>query len=91
MHYVYILFSCKDKCLYTGFTHDLKTRFYYHIKGLVKATQHRRPLQLIYYESYINELDARKREVYLKSGKGKDELKIQLSLTLVRLKYKYLS
>ena len=42
-----------------------------HIGGFVKTTKYRRPLKLIYYEVYINELDARRRELYLKGGNGK--------------------
>jgi putative endonuclease len=64
MFYVYILFSELDKLLYTGFCDDLKSRFEKHQKGFVKATKHRRPLKLIYYESYSNELDARRREIF---------------------------
>lgn len=87
MYYVYILFSEKDKLLYTGFTSDLKARIEKHNSGLVKATKHRRPLKLIYYESYVNELDARRREIYLKGGKGKGELKIQLYEVFKKIGY----
>ncbi|OGC46851.1 MAG: excinuclease ABC subunit C [Candidatus Levybacteria bacterium RIFCSPLOWO2_02_FULL_36_8b] len=90
MYYVYILFSEKDKELYTGFSPDLKSRFKAHSNGFVKATKHRRPLKLIYYEAYLEELDARKREKYLKGGNGRGELKIQLKEILKELGYKYL-
>ncbi len=90
MYYVYILFSVKDKLLYTGYSPDLKARFEKHTKGFVKATKHRRPLKLIHYESYLNELDARRREIYLKGGKGKSELKIQLKDIFTKLNYKNL-
>ena len=90
MYYVYILFSEKDKELYTGFSPDLKSRFKAHTNGFVKATKHRRPLKLIYYEGYLKELDARRREKYLKGGNGKEELKIQLKEVLRELGYKYL-
>jgi putative endonuclease len=76
MFYIYILFSELYKKLYTGFSNDLKSRYEKHQKGFVKATKHRRPLKLIYYESYLNELDARRREIYLKGGSGKAALKI---------------
>lgn len=78
MFYIYILFSEKDRLLYTGYTDNLKSRFSAHSKGFVKATKHRRPLKLIYYEAYINELDARRRELYLKGGNGKKSMKVQL-------------
>lgn len=90
MYYTYILFSQLDKQLYTGFSPDLKERIKKHNNGLVKATKHRRPLILIYYEAYIKELDARRREIYLKGGKGKSELKIQLKEILLELGYKNL-
>ena len=90
MYYVYILFSNKDYQLYTGYTPDLKKRIFSHEKGLVKATHFRRPLQLIYYECYINRIDAKRREKFLKGGKGRSELKIQLKEVLGKLKYKNL-
>jgi putative endonuclease len=81
MFYVYILISQKDNLLYTGFTDDLRSRYKAHINGFVKSTKFRRPLKLIYYEGYINELDARRRELYLKGGNGKLFLKEQLKET----------
>ena len=35
MFYVYILFSDKDKLLYTGYTDNLKSRFNAHANGFV--------------------------------------------------------
>ena len=88
MFYVYVLFSSKDKQLYTGFTDNLKTRISKHIKGFVKATKHRQPLKLIYYEAYKKEIDAKRREKYLKGGNGKTSLKVQLKSILEDLDYK---
>jgi len=88
MYYTYILFSEKDNKLYAGYTPDLKQRIDKHQNGFVRATKFRRPLKLIYYESYLSKTDARKREVYLKGGKGKSELKIQLSDTYKQIDYK---
>jgi putative endonuclease len=90
MYYVYILFSEKDKQLYTGYSPDLKRRIDKHNRGFVKATKHRRPLKLIYYESYYERLDAKRREIYLKGGKGKSELKIQLGEVLKEFGYRHL-
>ena|SRR3989338_2426981 len=87
--YVYILLSEKDGNLYIGYTPDLKIRIQKHTNGFVWTTKYRRPLQLIYYESYLSETDARKREVYLKGGKGRGELKIQLEKTFQFLQYKH--
>ena len=82
MYYVYVLRSLKDHKLYYGFTHDLKQRFQQHNDGLNKSTKYRRPLELIYYEAYINEEDAKQRETFIKSGRGRDVLKIHLHNTL---------
>ena len=90
MFYVYILFSMKDKCLYTGFTPDLRSRMRAHMNGFVKSTKFRRPLKLIHYEAYKEELDARRREKYLKGGNGRCDLKIQLKEILRKVKYSFL-
>lgn len=90
MFYVYILFSHKDKQLYTGFSTDLKSRYKAHVSGFVHATKDRRPLELVYYEAYSDESDARRREKYLKGGNGRGQLKVQLKSNLERLKYKNL-
>ena len=71
MYYVYILISEKDGKFYTGSTKDLKRRINEHNGGRVDSTKDRLPLQLIYYEACIDEIDARARERYLKSGMGK--------------------
>ncbi len=85
MFYVYILQSQKDKRWYTGSTSDLRKRFSQHNNQEVYSTKNRGPFTLIYYEACINELDARVREKYLKTGMGKryikNRLKRFLSLT----------
>lgn len=80
--YVYTLFSLKDKKFYTGYTTDLKNRLTEHAHGEVKSTKSRRPLKLIHYEYFINQHDAEAREVFLKSGFGRKNLKIALKDTL---------
>lgn len=89
MYYVYILFSEKDGKLYTGYTPDLKERIKKHNFGYVLATKNRRPLKFIYYESYLVQSDAKRREKFLKGGKGKEELKIQLKDCFKKIGYKY--
>lgn len=66
MFYVYILKSKKDNNLYTGSTSNLRKRFYEHNSGKVFSTKSRRPFELIYYEAYKTEKDARNRESNLK-------------------------
>jgi putative endonuclease len=81
-YYVYTLFSLKDKKFYTGFTSDLRNRLSQHARGEVKSTINRRPLRLIHYEYFIDEVDARAREVFLKSGFGRNNMKKALQRTL---------
>lgn len=79
MYYVYILFSKKDKKLYIGYSADLKNRILAHLNGRVGATKNRLPLQLVYYEAFINEKAARKQELFYKTGQGRRILKNRLS------------
>ena len=67
---------------YTGYSDDLKRRFFEHNKGLVYSTRMRKPLELIYYEACANEQDAKTREQYLKSGVGKRYIKNRLKFYL---------
>lgn len=87
MYYIYVLISDTDNKLYVGFTNDLKSRISRHNNGYVRATKHRRPLQLIHYECYCNLADAKKREKYFKGGKGRAELKIQIREILAKYHY----
>jgi putative endonuclease len=66
MFYVYILKSKKDNQLYTGSTNNLKRRLGEHNEGKVISTRSRRPFELVYYEAYKAEHDARHRESNLK-------------------------
>jgi putative endonuclease len=66
MYYVYLLKSEKDHGYYIGYTSDLRLRYGQHQRGKVESTKHRRPLQLIYYESYLTKELAQKREEKLK-------------------------
>jgi putative endonuclease len=71
MFYVYILKSKKDNKSYIGSTNDLRSRMKLHNDGKVPSTKLRRPLTLIYYEAYLAEGDARRREQKLKNfGQG---------------------
>ncbi len=70
MQYTYVLLSERDGRFYTGSTSDLRTRVRDHAAGRVKSTAHRVPLILIYYEACVNLDDARRRERFLKTGKG---------------------
>jgi len=70
-YYVYILRSQKDFSFYIGYTTDLINRFKQHNDGESQATKPFRPYILIFYEAFLNRIDAKNREVYLKSGYGR--------------------
>lgn len=83
MFYMYILGSHKDKKLYTGSTNDLRKRVGEHNSGKVPSTQPRRPFELLYYEAYKTELEARKREASLKlRGQARVQLLRRIQSTL---------
>jgi len=70
--------------MYTGYTSDLRKRFKQHNDNLNGYTKGRGPFKIIYYEACENEYDARSREKYLKSGKGKRYVKSRLKRSLFR-------
>lgn len=86
MFYTYVLRSKKDRKFYTGFTNNLKERYKLHKLGKVISTKHRGELELIYFESCLIEIDAIRREKYLKSGLGKRFLKSRLKFWYKTLK-----
>ena len=66
MHYVYIV-QCVDGTLYTGYATDLDRRVVAHNAGRgAKYAASRRPVSLVYFESFDSKSDALKREHELK-------------------------
>jgi len=78
MFYVYVLQGLKDKKLYIGYSSDLKRRLREHKIGGSASTKKRLPFKLLYYEAHSNEKDARRRERYFKTEKGKSTLRQML-------------
>jgi len=70
--------SRKNNGLYIGYTTDLRKRLGEHNRGLVFSTKPYKPWQLIHYEAYLNEKDAKRREEYLKTNQGSRLLKRML-------------
>jgi len=81
MHYVYLL-RLNNNSIYTGRSDDLKRRIAEHKKGKVKSTKNKLPVSLIYYESYLSKQDSINREIYLKTGDGRREIRKQLKNTI---------
>ena len=83
MFFVYILKSEKDGKFYIGYTNNLERRVREHNSGGTFSTSFRTPFKLVYYESYISEKDAKKREENLKlHGRAFSQLKRRLEDTL---------
>jgi len=75
MFFVYVLQSLKDGRTYVGYTYEINQRLARHNSGQVKATRNRRPLELLFAENFQTEQEAKKRELYWKSGAGRRNLK----------------
>lgn len=66
MNYTYIV-ECSDGTLYTGWTNNLDKRISAHNSGTgAKYTKTRRPVMLVYYETFEDKKDAMRREYELK-------------------------
>ena len=75
MHYFYVLYSLKDNRLYKGATADLPKRILQHNNGRTPSTKHRRPLILLYFESFPEKKQATNREAWAKTLEGGAALK----------------
>jgi putative endonuclease len=75
MHYVYVIKSVNRNYIYVGISDNIERRFSEHQNGKNKTTKPYAPFILIYSEAFETRIEARKREIYLKSGIGKEYLK----------------
>lgn len=74
MNYTYIL-ECKDGSLYTGWTNDLEKRIKAHNDGKgAKYTKTRRPVKLVYFETFETKEEAMSREYAIKRFKRAEKL-----------------
>ena len=76
--YIYVLKSLIKDFTYVGFTSDLRKRFKEHNNKEELSTKHYAPFDLIHFEAYKNIKDAKRREHYFKTTKGKVTLKQML-------------
>lgn len=66
MNYTYIV-KCSDGTFYTGWTNNLEKRIRDHNDGKgAKYTKSRRPVELVYYETFSQKEDAMRREYAIK-------------------------
>ena len=75
--YVYIL-RCEDESLYTGWTRNLRLRFYQHVIGKgARYTRAHRPMELYYYESFADKRTAMQREYEIKQLSRTEKLNLK--------------
>ena len=76
MNYTYLL-QCADGSLYCGWTNDLDRRVAAHNAGLGgKYTRSRRPVQLVWWESFETRQEAMRREVRIKRMSRAEKLSL---------------
>lgn len=72
-NFTYIL-ECSDGTLYTGWTDDLERRVKAHNAGKgAKYTKSRRPVKLVYFESFSTKQEAMRREWEIKQLKRQEK------------------
>jgi len=75
MFYVYVLRNPSSGKHYTGHTEYLAQRVQQHNHGVTKSTKNRGEWTLAHQESFATHAEAMKREKFLKSGQGREQLK----------------
>lgn len=75
MYIVYIL-ECSDRSFYVGCTNDLERRLFQHNNSKMGAhyTKIRRPVKIIYHESFSTLKEARGREAEIKGWRREKKL-----------------
>ncbi len=72
---MYVLRSEVTGRLYTGSCENLEDRLYRHNHGHSPATKAGVPWKLVHVERFATRAEAVRRERYLKTGRGRDELR----------------
>jgi len=76
MNYTYIV-RCKDDSLYCGWTNNLEKRIESHNAGNgAKYTKSRRPVELVYYETFDTKEEAMSREYAIKQMTRQQKMKL---------------
>jgi len=71
MMFVYIIRSLSHHTRYIGVTQDIEKRLREHNTGRCRYTKGRMPWEVAYVEGKDTLGEARKREIFLKSGQGR--------------------
>ncbi|WP_294818581.1 GIY-YIG nuclease family protein [uncultured Flavobacterium sp.] len=75
MYYVYAISSLNRNYIYVGLTGNIERRLNEHNSGKNRTTKPYRPFLLIFTQICPTREEARKLEVYYKSGIGKEKLR----------------
>lgn len=62
MYYVYVLQSLKNNFIYVGSSPNLERRLKEHNNGTAESTKAHVPLKVVYYEAFLDKIDALNRE-----------------------------
>jgi putative endonuclease len=81
MFYIYILQSDKNGSYYVGSCADIILRLKQHNGGAVKSTKSLRPWVLLYNEGYQTLLEARRRELQIKSWKSRRAIERMMDIS----------
>ena len=76
MFFVYAISSRNRNYIYVGMTKDLESRINRHNQKRERTTRPYSPFDLIYSEQVETRIEARKREIYWKSGIGKEKFRL---------------
>ena len=75
-NFTYIV-ECSDHTLYTGWTNDLDKRIEAHNTGKgAKYTKTRRPVRLVYFETFATKEEAMSREYHIKRMSRQEKIKL---------------
>jgi putative endonuclease len=75
-YYVYVLKSEIVDRNYVGFTQNLHRRLRQHNSGKNKSTKSYLPWKILFYEEFDDKEKALQRELFLKTGKGREYIKL---------------
>lgn len=85
MNYTYVV-ECADGTLYTGWTNHLKERIRAHNEGNgAKYTKSRRPVRLVYFETFPTKEEAMSREWHIKHLTRKEKQRLILGSSITRV------
>jgi putative endonuclease len=67
MNYFTYIILCSNNHYYVGHTNNLQKRFDYHLREIgAQFTRQNKPLRIVWFQEFTDELDAIKREAHIK-------------------------